>query len=37
MKSSLVPIVALLAVPAAYAGTVKQPLHATGIASGAQG
>jgi hypothetical protein len=37
MKSSLVAMVALLAVPAVHATTVKQPLHPTGVASGANG
>src|SRR5262249_48096391 len=37
MKSPLVPIMALRAVPAVHAATVKQPLHPTGVAPGAQG
>src|SRR5262245_8399090 len=37
MKSFVLTIMALLAVPAVHAATVKQPLHATGVAPGAQG
>src|SRR5262245_39215295 len=37
MKFFVVPIVALLAVPAVDAASVKQPLHATVVAPGAQG
>src|SRR5262249_13558211 len=37
MKSFVLTIMALLAVPAVHAATVKVPLHATGVASGAQG
>src|SRR5262245_35767381 len=37
MKVYVVPIMALLAVPAVDAATVKQPLHATVVAPGAQG
>src|SRR5262249_15557467 len=37
MKSFVLPIMALLAVPAVHAATVKQTLHATGVVAGAQG
>ena len=37
MKFFVLPIMALLAVPAVDAATVKQPLHATVVAPGAQG
>ena len=37
MKSLVLTIMALLAVPAVHAATVKQTLHATGVVAGAQG